>query len=119
MVPSVRAKEVTNMNDTPENGRSTLKAKVLSTLDRQGFYAPRAVAVEDLPNFVGVEAHEQGDVKEVTHEMARDEAEPVIYKVIDETVMLEQDSDQWAASRVRYHDADELEWPHKKALGMI
>lgn len=100
-------------NETDENGGNgdaTLKARVLSKMDRKGKYCPKAVTVDDaLPNMVGVQSHEYNDVRRLAHEMARDDAEPLQYKRLGETVCLESDSEDWVYGRIKFHDPDEAE----------
>lgn len=93
------------MNDTDD----TIRAKILSTMERRGFYKPaRYAKVDNLPNYVGVEAHNQGRVKDLVAAMAGEDAEPIVWHMPGETVWLEKDSDGWVRARIRFHDADQL-----------
>jgi|GEM_PF-3810683 len=95
---------------TPSNTDSTIRAKLLKTLDRGGFYEPKAIAVDNLVNRAPVPTDSAGRAKELSHTMASDEAEPVVYKIIGESVMLEKDSRDWAMARIAHYDEEYLPW---------
>lgn len=97
----------------PGDSDETIRAKLLRALHRGGYYAPRGISVTGLVNAAPVASDDVGRAKEVTHEMARDGDEPVIYKVTGEAVMLESDEEDWVAARIEVHDADQLTWDLK------
>ena len=95
----------------------TLKAKMARALHRNGLYEPAAWGIEKLVSRAGMASEDHGRAKELAHEMARDEACPVIYKRVDTAVMLEKDTTQWVAAYVRRHDKDQLTWDLEDELG--
>lgn len=100
------------MSDTPD----TLRAKVLRYLDRNGVYYPRHETVEQVTTKAGIAASDEGEAKELTHQMARDDSFPVRYRQIDKTVCLEVDSQRWVASRIRSLDPEALTWDQRQRL---
>lgn len=88
----------------------TIRAKLLKTLDRGGFYDPRGIAVDNLVNRAPVRSDDAGRAKELVHEMAADDSEPLVYKIVGESVMLEQDSRDWTLARIEYYDEEYLPW---------
>jgi len=99
-------------NDTD----NTIRAKLLSTLDRKGYYYPSRVQPGNLASMAPVATSDEGRAEELAHEMARDDSFPVRYVEIDSAVCLEVDSHRWTAARIRGLDADQLEWPQKQRL---
>lgn len=100
------------MSDIPD----TIRAKVLRYLDRNGVYYPRHESVEKVVTQTGIAASDEGEAKELTHQMARDDSYPVRFRQIDETVCLEVDSQRWVASRIRSLDPEVLTWDQKQRL---
>jgi hypothetical protein len=88
----------------------TIRAKVVRAMHRNGFYEPRAVSVDGLASLSPVASDDEGRTKELIHEMARAEASPVVYKRVNQSVMLEVDSEDWVAAYIRRHDPDQLPW---------
>lgn len=95
--------------------RDTIRAKIVSTLDREAFYYPRHVEIERVAN-LSVATSDVGKAKTLVNELARDDSTPVRYVVTDETVALEVDSQRHAAATIRRFDPDQLEWSHKQRL---
>lgn len=95
---------------TPSDADSTIRAKLLKTLDRGGFYAPKGIATDNLVNRAPVPSNDAGRAKDLVHAMATDEAEPVVYKIVGESVMLDKDSRDWVMSRIGYYDEEYLPW---------
>lgn len=100
------------MSDSPD----TLRAKVLRYLDRTGVYYPRHEAVEKVATKAGIASSDEGEAKELVHQMARDDSFPLRYRHIDESVCLEVDSQRWVASRIRSLDPDVMTWDQKQRL---
>ena len=88
---------------------------LLSTADRQGVYCPRHTSVEGLADHA-VATSEEGCAKELVHELARSESEPLRYQHTGKTGCLEVDSQRWTASRIAFWDADQLEWDQRQRL---
>ena len=88
----------------------TIRAKLVRTLHRGGFYEPRGISVQGLANRAGVAASDEGRAAELTHELARADASPVIYKRVGDSVMLEVDSEDWVSAYIRRHDPEQLMW---------
>ncbi|MFC4553568.1 MULTISPECIES: hypothetical protein [Halorussus] len=90
-----------------------IKAVVVAKLHRKEKYN-RAVRVENAAKF-GVETHDRGRAKDLIHDMAADDACPVVYKPKSGTnaVYLENDSEDWVADWIRRHDESALPWDLK------
>jgi len=93
----------------------TMRAKLLSTADRKGFYFPRKTSVEGLADHA-VATSGEGRAKELIDELVRSEAEPLRYVETGKTVCLNVDSQRWTASRIAYWDSDQLEWDQRQRL---
>ena len=93
----------------------TIRAKLLSTADRNGVYFPRKTSVEGLADHA-VATSEEGRAKELIHELARSDSEPLRYVDTGKTVSLEVDSQRWTASRIAFWDSDRLEWDQRQRL---
>lgn len=98
------------------NTDDTLRAKLLKTLDRKGFFYPRHVNTENLVSMAPIASNDAGDAKDLVHELARSEADPVRYVQGTESVALEVDSQRWTAARIAHYDADQLEWDQSQRL---
>jgi len=98
------------------NPKDTLRAKLLKTLDRKGFYYPRHVQVDSLVNMAPIASNDAGDAKDLVHDLARSDADPVRYVEGTKTVALEVDSQRWSAARISHYDADVLEWDQAQRL---
>ena len=108
-----RLQEVTNTMAPDDD--ATIKAKLLKTLHRGGYYAPRGISVTGLVNAAPVPSEDVGRAKELVHDMAASDEEPVTYKVTGEAVMLESssESEDWTAARIRHYDEEQLTWDLK------
>lgn len=104
--------EVKIMSDTPD----TIRAKILRYLDRNGISYPRHESVEKVVTHTGIAASDEGEAKELAHQMARDDSFPVRYRHIDSTICLEIDSQRWVASRIRSLDPEVMTWDQKQRL---
>lgn len=93
----------------------TIRAKILSTADRKGYYCPADTSVEGLADY-SVGPSDEGRAKELIHELARSDAEPLRYRRRNRTVCLEVDSQRWTAARIAYWDARQLEWSQSERL---
>ena len=91
----------------------TIRAKLVRTLHRGGFFEPRSISVQGLANRSGVATSDEGRAAELAHELAREDASPVIYKRVGNSVMLEVDSEDWAVAFIRRHDPEQLMWDWK------
>jgi len=91
-----------------------IKAGVVAKMHRKGHYAPRAVKVDVVAQF-GVASHDRGRAKDLIHAMAKNKSCPLAYKPSSgrEAVMLETDSEGWAASWIARHDENALPWDLK------
>lgn len=94
----------------------TLRAKLLKTLHRKGFYYPKHVNADNLVSMAPVASNDAGDAKDLVHELARSEADPVRYVEGTQSVALEVDSQRWTAARVAHFDAGQLEWDQEQLL---
>lgn len=94
----------------------TIRAKVLSTMDRKGWYCPKHARIDTVAD-LSVASHDEDQAQFLIHEMARADEEPIRYSVPNETVCLEVDSQRWTAARIGYWDAEQLEWSQRKRLG--
>lgn len=95
---------------TPSDADSTIRAKLLKTLDRGGFYEPKGISADNLVNRAPVPSDSAGRAKDIVHAMASDDAEPVVYKIVGESVMLEKDSRDWVLARIGHYDEEYLPW---------
>lgn len=91
----------------------TIRAKLLKTMHSNGYYQPRGVSVDGLVNQAPVASHNVGRAKTLVHEMANSDAEPVMYKVVGDAVMLKSDSTDHVMARIRIHDEEMLPWDRK------
>jgi hypothetical protein len=99
-----------------QDSDDTIRAKLLKTMDRKGFYYPSRVQLENLASMAPVASSDEGRAEELAHQMARDESFPVRYVEIDRAVCLEVDSQRWTAARMRSLDPDQLEWSQQQRL---
>jgi len=88
----------------------TIRAKIVRTLHRGSFYEPQAIGINGLASAAPVASSDEGRVKTLADELAREEASPVIFKQVGKSVMLEVDSQQWVAAYIRRHDEEQLTW---------
>jgi len=86
----------------------TIRATILAKMHTQGFYEPRAVSVDGLVSMLPIQDHQSGRATELVHELARADASPVIYKQVDQSVMLEVNSDDWVEATIRRYDESQL-----------
>jgi hypothetical protein len=93
------------VSDEPD----TIRAKVLKSLHRGGFYAPRGISIQGLAS-MAVATSDEKKAKELINEMARDDSTPIIYKDVGQAVMLETDSTDWVGDCIRRWDDDQLTW---------
>lgn len=93
----------------------TIRARILSTADRGGYYCPNDTSVEGLADHA-VGPSDEGRAKELIHELARSDAEPLQYRRRNKTVCLDVDSQRWTAARIAHYDSDVLEWSQRQRL---
>lgn len=99
----------------PDSDDDTIRAKILSTADRNGHYCPNATSVEGLADHA-VGTSDEGRAKELIHELADDDGEPLRWMNQGATVCLKTDSQEWTAARIAHWDADQLEWTQSQRL---
>lgn len=109
------SKEVKNTM-APTNHDDTIRAKIMSTADRAGYYCPRETSVEGLADHA-VGPSDEGRAKELIHELARSDDCPLRYKRTGKTVCIEVDSQRWAAAYIARYDREQLEWDQAQRLG--
>lgn len=97
-----------------ENDRDDeIRATILAKLHRNGFYEPRAVAIQTASTF-GVKTNDRGRAKELISEMANSEAYPVQFHRVGQSVYLKTESTEWVASAIRRLAGEEaLPWDLK------
>lgn len=103
----------------PDDDDATIAAKILKSLDRGGYYEPKKMSLDGLPDKTPVASHEEGDVVPIAEELVADETFPLKWVEHGRTVALEVDSQQWTAASIARLDEEQLEWTHKERLGRM
>lgn len=98
------------------NKDDTIRAKILKTLDRGGFYYPKKIEVTTVPKRAPIASHDEGRAEQLVHDLARHSEDPLMYVRKKNTVALEVDSQRWVAARIKQWDPTVLEWSHEQRL---
>lgn len=88
----------------------TIRATILAKMHREGFYDPRAVAIDRAAAF-GIASHNRGRAKALVDEMARSDQYPIKFHRVGSSVMLQKDSHSWVAAAIKRHGGvDAVPW---------